>query len=64
MAELGEQRETPMRAQWLREEIINQLRDIQRKVEELRIEEESARRAADLGKAAEIQYGRIPELGV
>jgi ATP-dependent Clp protease ATP-binding subunit ClpB len=61
MAELGEQRDT-MRAQWLREkEIINQLRDIQRKVEELRIEEESARRSADLGKAAEIQYGRIPE---
>jgi ATP-dependent Clp protease ATP-binding subunit ClpB len=61
MAEQSEQRDT-MRAQWLREkEIINQIRDLQRKVEELRIEEESARRSADLGKAAEIQYGRIPE---
>ncbi|MET0594027.1 MAG: Clp protease N-terminal domain-containing protein, partial [Polyangiaceae bacterium] len=61
MAELSEQRDT-MRAQWLREkEIINQIRDVQKKVEELRGEEERARRAADLGKAAEIQYGRIPE---
>jgi ATP-dependent Clp protease ATP-binding subunit ClpB len=60
-AELGEQRDT-MRAQWLREkEIINQIRELQRKIEELRGEEERARRAADLGKAAEIQYGRIPE---
>jgi ATP-dependent Clp protease ATP-binding subunit ClpB len=61
MAELSEERDT-MRAQWLREkEIINQIRDLQRKVEELRGEEERARRTADLGKAAEIQYGRIPE---
>jgi ATP-dependent Clp protease ATP-binding subunit ClpB len=61
MAELGDQREV-MRAQWLREkEVINQIRELQRKVEELRGEEERARRAADLGKAAEIQYGRIPE---
>jgi ATP-dependent Clp protease ATP-binding subunit ClpB len=61
MAELSEQRDI-MRAQWLREkEIINQLRDIQRKIEEMRGEEERARRSADLGKAAEIQYGRIPE---
>jgi ATP-dependent Clp protease ATP-binding subunit ClpB len=61
MAEQSEQRNT-MRAQWLREkETIDQIRDLQRKVEELRTEEESARRSADLGKAAEIQYGRIPE---
>ena len=60
-AELSEQREV-MRAQWLREkDIINQIRELQRKIEELRGEEERARRAADLGKAAEIQYGRIPE---
>jgi ATP-dependent Clp protease ATP-binding subunit ClpB len=61
MAELSEERDT-MRAQWLREkEIINQIRDLQKKMEELRGEEERARRSADLGKAAEIQYGRIPE---
>jgi ATP-dependent Clp protease ATP-binding subunit ClpB len=51
-----------MRAQWLREkEIINQIRDLQKRMEELRGEEERARRTADLGKAAEIQYGKIPE---
>ncbi|HKQ69361.1 MAG TPA: ATP-dependent chaperone ClpB [Polyangiaceae bacterium] len=61
VAELGEQRDA-MRGQWLREkELINQIRDIQKRTEELRVEEERARRAADLGKAAEIQYGRIPE---
>jgi ATP-dependent Clp protease ATP-binding subunit ClpB len=61
MAELTEQRDA-MRAQWLQEkEIINQLRELQRRIEELRAEEERARRAADLGRAAEIQYGRIPE---
>jgi ATP-dependent Clp protease ATP-binding subunit ClpB len=61
MGELSEQRDV-MRAQWLREkEIINQIRDIQRNAEELRAEEERARRSANLGKAAEIQYGLIPE---
>jgi ATP-dependent Clp protease ATP-binding subunit ClpB len=61
MAEQSAERDT-MRAQWLREkEIINHLRDLQKTVEELRVEEDRARRAADLGKAAEIQYGRIPE---
>jgi len=60
-AELSEQRDV-MRAQWLREkDIINQIRELQRKIEELRGEEERARRAANLGKAAEIQYGLIPE---
>jgi len=61
MADLTEQRDT-MRAQWLQEkEIIKQLHELQRRIEELRGEEERARRSADLGKAAEIQYGRIPE---
>jgi ATP-dependent Clp protease ATP-binding subunit ClpB len=61
MAELSEKRDG-MRAQWLQEkEIINHIREAQRRVEELRGEEERARRAGDLGKAAEVQYGRIPE---
>jgi len=61
MGELSEQRDT-MRAQWLQEkELINQIHEFQRRIEELRGEEERARRAADLGKAAEIQYGKIPE---
>jgi len=60
VAELNEQREV-MRAQWLREkEIIERIRERQVELEGLRQQEESARRAGDLGKAAEIQYGRIP----
>jgi ATP-dependent Clp protease ATP-binding subunit ClpB len=52
-----------MRAQWLQEkELIKQIHEIQRKAEELRQEEERARRGGDLGKAAEIQYGRIPDI--
>jgi ATP-dependent Clp protease ATP-binding subunit ClpB len=62
VAELNEQRDG-MRAQWLREkEIIERLRKNQAELEQLRQEAESARRAGDLGKAAEIQYGRIPSL--
>jgi ATP-dependent Clp protease ATP-binding subunit ClpB len=61
VAELMQTRDT-MRAQWLREkEIIASLRVAQRELEELRTDEERARRAGDLGRAAEIQYGKIPE---
>jgi ATP-dependent Clp protease ATP-binding subunit ClpB len=60
-AELVTERET-MRAQWLCEkEIIGALRARSRAVDELRGAEERARRAGDLGKAAEIQFGKIPE---
>jgi len=62
VAELSEERDR-MRAQWLREkDHIARLRDQQRELEELRLAEEQARRAGDLGKAAEYQYGRIPDL--
>ncbi len=60
VGELNEQRDG-MRAQWLREkEIIERLRKNQVDLEGLRQQEEDARRAGDLGKAAEIHYGRIP----
>ena len=62
LAELSAERDR-MRAQWLREkEMIEHLRDRQAQLEELRVEEERARRAGDLGKAAEIHYGKLPEL--
>src|SRR6188768_1157910 len=62
VAELNEQRDG-MRAQWLREkEIIERLRKNQVELEDLRQQAENARRAGDLGKAAEIQYGRIPSV--
>jgi len=62
VSELGSQRDAA-RARWLREkEIITDVRGKQKKLEELRGEEERARRAGDLGKAAEYQYGKIPSL--
>jgi ATP-dependent Clp protease ATP-binding subunit ClpB len=51
-----------MKAQWLREkEIIDQIRKEQPLLEDLRNEAELAQRKGDLGKAAEIRYGKIPE---
>jgi ATP-dependent Clp protease ATP-binding subunit ClpB len=62
IAELQSKRDG-MRAQWMREkEVIGQLRELQPQIEELRNEEERAQRTGDLGKAAEIHYGKIPEL--
>ncbi len=62
IAELRDKRDA-MRAQWLREkELLQVIRDHQPKLEELKNEEELAQRRGDLGKAAEIHYGQIPEL--
>ena len=62
IAELQEQRDA-MRAQWMNErEVLSQLRDLPPKLEELRLESERAKRKGDLGRAAEIEYGRIPEV--
>jgi ATP-dependent Clp protease ATP-binding subunit ClpB len=62
VGELSSERDR-MRAQWLREkDVIEKLRGQQRELEELRMAEEQARRSGDLGRAAEIQYGRVPEV--
>jgi ATP-dependent Clp protease ATP-binding subunit ClpB len=62
IAEL-EESTSGMRAQWQREkEVIEQIRKVQPEIETLRHEAEEAQRAGDLGKAAEITYGRVPEL--
>jgi ATP-dependent Clp protease ATP-binding subunit ClpB len=62
LAELDE-KANAMRAQWLREkEIIEQIRKAQPEIERLRQEAEEAQRRGDLGRAAEIGYGKIPEL--
>jgi ATP-dependent Clp protease ATP-binding subunit ClpB len=51
-----------MKAQWLREkEIIDEIRKATPKLEDFRVEAEAAQRRGDLGKAAEIRYGAIPE---
>jgi ATP-dependent Clp protease ATP-binding subunit ClpB len=52
-----------MKAQWMREkEIIDQIRLATPQLETLRADAEQAQRKGDLGKAAEISYGKIPEL--
>jgi ATP-dependent Clp protease ATP-binding subunit ClpB len=62
LAELQESARA-MRAQWLKEkEIIEQIRKATPALEEMRAEEERAQRSGDLGKAAEIKYGKQPEL--
>jgi ATP-dependent Clp protease ATP-binding subunit ClpB len=62
IAELDEST-VAMRAQWQRErDVIAQIRAIQPEIEKLRIDAEQAQRKADLGRAAEISYGKIPEL--
>jgi ATP-dependent Clp protease ATP-binding subunit ClpB len=62
IAELSEQRNA-MRARWLEEkEAIERIREIQSELESLRGEEEQMRRKGDLGRAAEIHYGKLPEL--
>ncbi|AUX37588.1 ATP-dependent chaperone ClpB [Sorangium cellulosum] len=62
IAELQGQRDA-MRAQWMREkELISELRQLKPQIEELKLEEERLKRAGDLGRAAEIHYGKIPEI--
>jgi ATP-dependent Clp protease ATP-binding subunit ClpB len=62
LAEL-EESSSAMRAQWQREkEIIDQIRKAQPEIEKLRFEADAATRRGDLGRAAEIGYGKIPEL--
>jgi ATP-dependent Clp protease ATP-binding subunit ClpB len=62
IAELREQMDA-MKAQWVQEkEVIAEIRKAQPKLEDLRAEAEEAQRKGDLGKAAEIRYGKIPEL--
>ncbi len=50
------------KAQWIKEkEVINSIQDEKRSIEDLRLQQELAQRSGDLGKAAEIQYGSIPQ---
>ncbi|HXS43141.1 MAG TPA: ATP-dependent chaperone ClpB [Solirubrobacteraceae bacterium] len=62
LAELREQA-AGMRAEWQREkESIDEVSTVKTELEEARGELERAQREADLNRAAELQYGRIPEL--
>jgi ATP-dependent Clp protease ATP-binding subunit ClpB len=58
-----EEKATGVRAQWMREkEIIDKMRASQPGLEALRAEADAAERKGDLGRAAEIRYGKLPEL--
>jgi ATP-dependent Clp protease ATP-binding subunit ClpB len=63
--ELGDQRERSagMKAQWQSEKsAIERIQQKKVEVEQLRAEVDQATRTGDLQKAAELRYGRIPEL--
>jgi len=52
-----------MKAKWQSEkEAIDHIRSAKAELEQLRFQLDQARNAGDLGRASEIQYGRIPEL--
>jgi ATP-dependent Clp protease ATP-binding subunit ClpB len=52
-----------MKAKWQSEkEEIERMREAKNELEQLRLQLDQARNAGDLARAAEIQYGRIPEL--
>src|SRR6476469_7554096 len=62
IADLKE-RSSAMKAKWQSEkDEIEKMRSGKEQLEQARLELERARQAGDLTKAAEIQYGRIPEL--
>ncbi|MHB0963606.1 MAG: AAA family ATPase, partial [Gemmatimonadaceae bacterium] len=63
--ELADQREqsASMKAQWQQEkDALGGVGKLKQQIEEARGEADRATRAGDLGKAAEITYGRIPQL--
>ncbi|HEY5316829.1 MAG TPA: ATP-dependent chaperone ClpB, partial [Solirubrobacteraceae bacterium] len=62
---LAEEKESAaaMNAEWQREkETIGAAADLAERLDQAKIELERAQRDADLGRAAELQYGTIPEL--
>jgi ATP-dependent Clp protease ATP-binding subunit ClpB len=62
---LAEERERSagMHAEWQREkDSLGDVAEVQEQLEDARQELERAQREADLGRAAELQYGMIPEL--
>jgi len=62
IAELGTQRDE-LKAHWvLEKELISGIRSMKEELENLKIEADKYEREGDLGKVAEIRYGRLPEL--
>ncbi len=62
ISDLNEKKNS-IEAQWQAEkEVINNLKSQKREMEQLRIQADEAEREGDLGKTAEIRYGKIPQL--
>jgi ATP-dependent Clp protease ATP-binding subunit ClpB len=62
LAELKE-RSSAMKAQWQQEkDTLGAVGKIKQQIDQARVEAEQASRVGDLAKAAEISYGRIPQL--
>ena len=65
IAELAElkERANALKAVWQNEKAnLTQIGELMEQIEALRIESEQAKRAGNLGRASEIEYGKIPEL--
>ncbi|HUK84248.1 MAG TPA: ATP-dependent chaperone ClpB, partial [Candidatus Acidoferrum sp.] len=61
IANLSEER-NQLRAKWQSEkDIVEQIQNKKNEIEQLKFEDEKANRNGDLGRVAEIRYGKIPE---
>ncbi len=57
------ERSSALKAEWQKEKaVLDEQRKVKEELESLRTELERAQRRGELGRASEIQYGRIPEL--
>ncbi len=57
------ERSSALKAEWQKEKaVLDEQRKLKEELENLRTELERAQRRGELGRASEIQYGRIPEL--
>jgi ATP-dependent Clp protease ATP-binding subunit ClpB len=62
LSDLQEEQQA-LRAQWNNEkQVISAIRDLNKRIDDAHIEEQSAERQGDLGKVSEIRYGRLREL--
>ena len=62
LADIGERAEA-LKSQWEQEKAkIAELRSTKKQLEDLQLDIEKAERAADYGQAAELKYGKLPEL--
>ena len=62
LADIGE-RANALKSQWEQEKAkISELRSTKKQLEDLQLDIEKAERAADYGQAAELKYGKLPDL--